>query len=212
MPVDYNLYPPNWFSEIRPAIMRRAGDRPERRIRACCEQCGVRNHSIRPTLYPDGMRDIKIVMTIAHLDQDVQNNEPSNLAALCQRCHRRWDRPWALINAGLTRDRKKRQIMIPGLKPNEWRKNVSKKRDNHSFNILLDEEEIAMLSHMAKATTTNMSIVMRQALRWRYAMAENKVPTCANGQACLVPHMHNPTGAPPAPALGTAIPAETPNP
>lgn len=210
MPVNYKLYPLNWFSEIRPAIMRRAGDRPERGIRASCEKCGVRNHSIRPTLYPDGMRDIKIVLTIAHLDQDVDNNEPENLAALCQRCHLRWDRPWSLINAGLTRDRKKRQGLLKGIDPNEWRIDVAKSKNKHSFNILLDDEEVSMLSWMAADDTTNMSIVLRQALRWRFAMSKNKVATCANGQACFVPNMHNPQGAPQPPALGTAIPAETP--
>lgn len=34
---------------------------------------------------------IVIVLTIAHLDQDINNNDDSNLAALCQRCHIRHD-------------------------------------------------------------------------------------------------------------------------
>jgi hypothetical protein len=34
---------------------------------------------------------IVIVLTIAHLDHDVNNNNPSNLRALCQRCHNRHD-------------------------------------------------------------------------------------------------------------------------
>ncbi len=29
----------------------------------------------------------KIQVTLAHLDQDVTNNDPENLAFLCQRCH-----------------------------------------------------------------------------------------------------------------------------
>jgi 5-methylcytosine-specific restriction endonuclease McrA len=36
-------------------------------------------------------RPIRIVLTIAHLDHDTTNNEMSNLAALCQRCHLRYD-------------------------------------------------------------------------------------------------------------------------
>ena len=34
---------------------------------------------------------IKIVLTIAHLDHDIMNNDYSNLRALCQRCHNRHD-------------------------------------------------------------------------------------------------------------------------
>ena len=30
---------------------------------------------------------IKVVLTIAHLDHDVTNNDFSNLKAFCQRCH-----------------------------------------------------------------------------------------------------------------------------
>ena len=35
---------------------------------------------------------IKIILTVAHLDRDRSNNDPSNLAALCQRCHLNHDR------------------------------------------------------------------------------------------------------------------------
>ncbi len=34
----------------------------------------------------------KIILTVAHLDRDKNNNERSNLAALCQRCHLGHDR------------------------------------------------------------------------------------------------------------------------
>jgi len=33
----------------------------------------------------------RIVITTAHLDRDPGNNEMNNLAALCQRCHLRYD-------------------------------------------------------------------------------------------------------------------------
>lgn len=33
----------------------------------------------------------KVILTVAHLDRDSQNNARSNLAALCQRCHLRHD-------------------------------------------------------------------------------------------------------------------------
>lgn len=35
---------------------------------------------------------IKIVLTVAHLDHDIDNNDYSNLKHLCQRCHNRYDR------------------------------------------------------------------------------------------------------------------------
>lgn len=35
---------------------------------------------------------VKIILTVAHLDRDRSNNDLSNLAALCQRCHLNHDR------------------------------------------------------------------------------------------------------------------------
>jgi glyoxylase-like metal-dependent hydrolase (beta-lactamase superfamily II) len=104
MPIDYKKYPSNWKTEIRPAILARANN--------CCEFCGVRNYAIgyrdkndcwhdieksfAGDMIAEGARDrgykvIKIVLTIAHLDHDVNNNDFSNLKALCQRCHNRYD-------------------------------------------------------------------------------------------------------------------------
>jgi 5-methylcytosine-specific restriction endonuclease McrA len=39
----------------------------------------------------DGRRYLVIVLTVAHLDHDPRNCDPSNLRALCQRCHLRYD-------------------------------------------------------------------------------------------------------------------------
>ena len=111
-PCDYNLYPKNWKTEIRPAILERAEDR--------CEVCGVLNYSvgyrdkkgkfydaenILIKLENDGYdifehelkgidgdeKPIKIILTIAHLDHDINNNDYTNLKAMCQRCHNRYD-------------------------------------------------------------------------------------------------------------------------
>lgn len=78
MPIDYKKYPPNWKTEIRPAVLARANN--------CCEFCGVENRTIRP----DG---VKVVLTVAHLDHDETNWNVSidRLRALCQRCHLRYD-------------------------------------------------------------------------------------------------------------------------
>jgi len=103
MPIDYKKYPPNWKTEIRPAILERANH--------CCEFCGVRNHSIgfrkndvwheieqsfggdvtAEEARQKGFKIVKIVLTIAHLDNNTGNNDFSNLKALCQRCHNRYD-------------------------------------------------------------------------------------------------------------------------
>lgn len=41
--------------------------------------------------WPEG-RFVKTVLTCAHLDQNPANNDQTNLAALCQRCHLQHDR------------------------------------------------------------------------------------------------------------------------
>ena len=38
LPIDYKKYPPNWKTEIRPAVLLRANN--------CCEFCGNKNGSI----------------------------------------------------------------------------------------------------------------------------------------------------------------------
>lgn len=109
MPIDYSEYPPNWKTEIRPAVLERAKNR--------CEWCGIENHAVikrdktgfrRPcqqewdmihssikygqhsmttALKKHGFT--KIILTIAHLDHDKLNHnvDLTRLAALCQKCH-----------------------------------------------------------------------------------------------------------------------------
>lgn len=43
-------------------------------------------------------KPIKIILTIAHMDHTPENNEESNLKALCQRCHNRYDMPHRIAN------------------------------------------------------------------------------------------------------------------
>lgn len=105
MPCDYSQYPPNWKTEIRPAVMKRAGEVRDAEGKviqeARCEECNVLNHA-------KGARNFKgewmnedqinglnsdsgdhlfqhlkgkfpkmtvIVLTVAHLDHDKTNNE-----------------------------------------------------------------------------------------------------------------------------------------
>jgi 5-methylcytosine-specific restriction endonuclease McrA len=124
MPCDYSKYPANWKTEIRPAILERAEH--------CCEFCGVPNCAIiqrsrgNNAHYrklassdtanglkarqasighdPKWQKPIRVVLTIAHLDHDTTNNDHDNLAALCQRCHLRYD---AELHAETRRKNKK---------------------------------------------------------------------------------------------------------
>ena len=103
MPIDYKKYPENWLIEIRPRILLRANNR--------CECCGLRNYDhvfsfkidgktvwrdvVRKDGYDEkhGIKTVKVVLTIAHLDHDEANMEVTDdrLKAMCQLCHLRYD-------------------------------------------------------------------------------------------------------------------------
>ena len=93
MPCDYSKYPENW-KEIRKEILIRAGNR--------CELCGAENGK------PHWKTGSKVVLTIAHLDQDRENNAKYNTRALCQRCHNIIDLPYRI------KRRKERERMESG--------------------------------------------------------------------------------------------------
>lgn len=142
MPCDYSKYAKNWKTEIRPRILKRAGNK--------CERCNAVNHSLvfRGVLngievyqniegeifsYPDGsylgadvyaeiepisgdpsQKAVKIVLTIAHLDHNIENNKDENLASLCQKCHVNHDKEHHLENARKTREKKKGLVNLFG--------------------------------------------------------------------------------------------------
>ena len=82
MPCNYKKYPPNWKTEIRPRILKRAGN--------CCEvsHCNAENYKPHP------ITGSKVILTIAHLDHDPENWEVSDnrLMAMCQMHHLKYDR------------------------------------------------------------------------------------------------------------------------
>lgn len=108
MPIDYSKYHPKWHTISRFIRFYRARNR--------CEFCRVENyrtgywvgerfvtveewhHQLQAdgtNLYegiPMNKPLTKIILTVAHLDHDIENNSFFNLAALCQRCHLNHDR------------------------------------------------------------------------------------------------------------------------
>ena len=109
MPCDYSKYPPNWFSEIVPAIRARSGDRceggPYTKFDGHGARCDAPNGAIivrEPGTggnwrwaTEDDTPELctRIVLTVAHLDHDPENHDVpmDRLAHLCQRCHLRYD-------------------------------------------------------------------------------------------------------------------------
>lgn len=115
MPINYKNYPDNWRKEIRPAILLRAnyqcefcgvkqyavGERCNKGIfhptsgNEFANQAGngelfyaeAKNFADTHEVDYDQHKFIVIVLTIAHIDHNINNNDPANLKALCQRCH-----------------------------------------------------------------------------------------------------------------------------
>ena len=51
----------------------------------------------------DYLDPIRVVLTVAHIDHAPEHNDPSNLLALCQRCHLKMDTKHHAKNARATR-------------------------------------------------------------------------------------------------------------
>ena len=110
MPVDperQKIYPggslrsPEWLA-IRRAILERA--------RHACEGApGLHPDCRAANGAPHPETGSRVVLTIAHLDHDPTNNDPTNLRALCQRCHNAYDAPFRRANA-MRRRRRERAL------------------------------------------------------------------------------------------------------
>ena len=98
MPIDYKQYHPKWSLISRLIRFKRAGNK--------CEWCGAENYQPHP------ITGSKVILTVAHIDRNKDNNQFSNLAALCQKCHLNHDLPQHINNRMYGRKWKEQQIFI----------------------------------------------------------------------------------------------------
>ena len=91
MPIDYSQYCDDWHLRSRFIRHYRARNR--------CEICGAENHKPHPET------GSVVVLTVMHLDHDIDNNSFFNLKAACQRCHFRYDAKIHAQHARETRER-----------------------------------------------------------------------------------------------------------
>jgi len=88
-PKNKKRYPKDW-ALLRINILARAGNRCEGS--PAYPDCRAQNYEAHP------VTKSKVILTIAHLDHMPENNESSNLKALCQRCHLAYDMVHHLTN------------------------------------------------------------------------------------------------------------------
>jgi hypothetical protein len=90
-PENRARYPRDWKA-VSAAIRARAGGRCE-----CEGECGLHRTTPGPRRCVEQNGEAarfakgKVVLTVAHLDHTPENCQPSNLKAMCQRCHLRYD-------------------------------------------------------------------------------------------------------------------------
>jgi hypothetical protein len=134
-PQNRKLYPPGW-----PAISLRIRERAGQRCEKCAapngkmiargegtdagtymledgavhdESTGEQRGCARGSEYLVG-RFVRIVLTVAHMNHDPQDNSEGNLRALCQLCHNRHDAQHRARNARETRANRKAG-RLPGI-------------------------------------------------------------------------------------------------
>ena len=73
MPINYAEYHPKWTLISKMIRFKRAKNK--------CEWCGAENYKPHP------ITNSKVVLTVAHIDRNKDNNRFTNLVALCQKCH-----------------------------------------------------------------------------------------------------------------------------
>ena len=104
LPQHRARYPQNWQTDIRPAILRRAGNRCEGS--PAYPECRAANHEPHP------VTGSLVVLTVAHLDHTPEHSDPDNLRAWCQRCHLTYDAPHHAATARQTRAARNPQLAL----------------------------------------------------------------------------------------------------
>ena len=98
MPINYKEYHPKWKLISRLIRFKRAGNK--------CEWCGAKNYEPHP------VTGSKVVLTVAHIDHNINNNRFNNLAALCQKCHLNHDLPQHIDSRKYGRNWKRDQLNL----------------------------------------------------------------------------------------------------
>lgn len=98
MPIDYSKYCTDW--KLRSKFIRFY------RAKNHCEFCGAENYKPHP------ITGSKVILTVAHLDHNINNNSFFNLVALCQKCHLTYDAKHHAMNARQTRLEKTGQLEL----------------------------------------------------------------------------------------------------
>jgi len=139
MPIDYKKYPPNWKTEIVPQVKARDNNC----CAFCGVKnysVGYRSNSNFIPISGNEMYDkagngelsykearelakhcnefcedklIVIVLTVAHLNHDINDNNLSNLKTLCQKCHLNYDKEHHQRNSRNTINKKKGLVELP---------------------------------------------------------------------------------------------------
>lgn len=117
MPMDRSRYPADWES-IAQAIKTQAGWRCQHCGRPC-RKPGEKWFEFAAAMmgaYPSDDLDHpqRFTLTVAHLDQNPSNNDPSNLSALCSGCHLRYDAPHRRANRQAKLERRGQLPLLGG--------------------------------------------------------------------------------------------------
>lgn len=121
-PEQRQRYPADWPEIRRMILLRAARDQAGVPRCECRGECD--HHLARCTAY-QGQRlerayrsgTFEVVLTVAHLDHQPENNHPANLRALCQPCHLRYDAVQHAHTARVRRARESGLVTLPGLDP-----------------------------------------------------------------------------------------------
>ena len=138
MPIDYKKYPKNWKTEIVPKVKERYSNKCAfcglknytvgNRIGSLFVPTGGNIHHDKAgngeLSYKEARELVNhcnefaddnlivIVLTVAHLDHDITNNDLLNLKPLCKKCHLNYDKVHHATNSRNTRNLKKKQIIL----------------------------------------------------------------------------------------------------